>query len=82
MPNVRRVYLNDNIRTEHLKCRTCRTRVFLVKIEQDRDGDEVRTFGCPHCAVCRSVRLAPPAYARPSAELSRGTEPRDVLIRL
>lgn len=64
MPNKRRVYLNDNIRTEHLKCTMCRTQIYLVKIEQDRDGNEIRTFGCPHCSVCRSVRLETPSYAR------------------
>lgn len=58
MPNTPRVHLNDNVRTEHLKCPTCRTRIHLVKIEQARDGSETRIFGCPHCLAQRAVHLA------------------------
>lgn len=50
-------HLNDNIRTEHLKCSSCRTQIFLVSIVQDDDGAELRIFGCPHCARTRSLRL-------------------------
>ncbi len=59
MPGTRGAYLNDNIRTEHLKCSYCRTQVYLIKIEPDDEGGEIRTFGCPHCAASKSLRLAP-----------------------
>jgi hypothetical protein len=58
MPNTYRVYLNDNIRTAHLKCSACRTQIYLLEIEPERDGWETRIFGCPHCPAQRSVRLA------------------------
>lgn len=70
MPNTRRVYLNDNIRTEHLKCVACRTQIYLIKIEQERGGWETRTFGCPHCASRRSLRLAMPSRGRPALRLA------------
>ncbi len=60
MPSRRRAYLNDNIRTEHLKCSSCRTQSFLMKIETDGSGGEVRTFICPHCHARRLLRLTPP----------------------
>jgi DNA-directed RNA polymerase subunit RPC12/RpoP len=63
MPSRRRAYLNDNIRTEHLKCSNCRTQSFLVKIEPDGSGGEVRTFVCPHCEARRLLRLTPPKRA-------------------
>lgn len=69
MPGTRRVYLNDNIRTEHLKCSCCRTQVYLIKIEADDEGGEIRTFGCPHCATSKSLRLAPRRQRFASAEL-------------
>lgn len=59
MSRTDKAYLNDNIRTEHLKCSSCRTQIFLVKIEPSGDGGELRTFGCPHCRQTRSLRLAP-----------------------
>lgn len=59
MPSRRRAYLNDNIRTEHLKCSSCRTQSFLMKIESDDSGGEVRTFVCPHCQARRLLRLTP-----------------------
>jgi len=58
MPSRRRAYVNDNIRTEHLKCSTCRTRSLLLKIEPDDDGGEVRIFVCAHCDARQTVRLA------------------------
>jgi transposase-like protein len=60
MPWRRRAYQNDNIRTEHLKCSNCRTQSFLLKIEPDDCGGEVRTFVCPHCQARRLLRLTPP----------------------
>lgn len=60
MPFGRIAYLNDNIRTEHLKCSSCRTQSFLMKIEADGSGGEVRTFVCPHCQARRLLRLTPP----------------------
>lgn len=69
MPGTRRVYLNDNIRTEHLKCSCCRTQVYLIRIESDDEGGEVRTFGCPHCATSKSLRLAPRRHPLKPAEL-------------
>jgi DNA-directed RNA polymerase subunit RPC12/RpoP len=59
MPGTCGAYLNDNIRTEHLKCSYCRTQVYLIKIESDDEGGEIRTFGCPHCATSKSLRLTP-----------------------
>jgi hypothetical protein len=59
MLGTRRAHVNDNIRTEHLKCSGCKTQIYLVRIESDNDGSEIRTFGCPHCAQCRSIRLSP-----------------------
>lgn len=70
MPGTRRVYLNDNIRTEHLKCSCCRTQVYLIKIESDDEGGEIRTFGCPHCATSKSLRLAPRRPTLEPAELA------------
>ncbi|MGM4892076.1 hypothetical protein [Tardiphaga sp. 709] len=69
MPGTRRVHLNDNIRTEHLKCSGCRTQVYLIKIESDDEGGEIRTFGCPHCAASKSLRLAPRRQNLKPAEL-------------
>jgi sulfur transfer protein SufE len=66
MPGTRRIYLNDNVRTEHLKCSDCRTQIYLVKIEQDDEGAEVRTFGCPHCAHVKAIRLPRLATMRSS----------------
>ncbi|MET0970575.1 MAG: hypothetical protein ABWY18_15355 [Tardiphaga sp.] len=54
---------NDNIRTDHLKCDSCRTRVHLKRIEQS-DGNERRLFECAHCGSIKSVRLAAPAAPR------------------
>jgi hypothetical protein len=51
---------NDNIRTDHLKCDSCRTRVHLTRIEQC-DGNERRLFECAHCGAVKSLRLAAPA---------------------
>lgn len=51
---------NDNIRTDHLKCDSCRTRVHLTRIEQS-DGNERRLFECAHCGAVKSLRLAAPA---------------------
>ncbi len=53
-------YLNDNVRTVHLKCSACRTRVHLTKIESDDQGTEVRSFACPHCRAISTVRLSSP----------------------
>ena len=52
-------YLNDNVRTEHLKCSTCRTQIHLTSIETNPDGSEVRSFSCPHCAAISTLRLRP-----------------------
>jgi DNA-directed RNA polymerase subunit RPC12/RpoP len=72
MPGPRRVYLNDNVRTAHLKCSDCRTQIYLIKIEQDEDGAEVRTFGCPHCAHCKLIRLAPRLNLRGPVQIHSG----------
>jgi len=53
------LYVNDNIRTAHLKCVSCKTQIFLREIEPAEDGGEIRTFGCPHCQRARAVRLSP-----------------------
>ena len=70
MPATRRTYLNDNIRTEHLKCPRCRTQAYLYKIEPINGGGEVRTFACPHCHARRQLRLAaspqPPTVVPPA----------------
>ena len=58
MLGIGKAFLNDNIRTEHLKCSHCRTQIFLSGIDHE-DGGEVRTFGCPHCRRTREVRLTP-----------------------
>lgn len=50
-------YLNDNVRTGHLKCSNCKTRTYLTKIERDEDGAEVRSFACQHCAAVTRLRL-------------------------
>lgn len=60
MPATRMKYLNDNIRTEHLKCTRCRTQAFLHRIEPDAGEGEVRIFVCPHCQARRVLRLMTP----------------------
>lgn len=50
-------YVNDNVRTGHLKCANCKTRTYLTKIERGDDGAEVRSFACPHCAAVTRLRL-------------------------
>lgn len=50
-------YVNDNVRTGHLKCRNCKTRTDLTKIERDDNGCEVRSFACRHCNAVTSLRL-------------------------
>lgn len=52
-------YLNDNVRTEHLKCSNCRTQIHLTGIKLDPDGCEVRSFSCQHCAAVSKLRLRP-----------------------
>jgi len=49
-------FVNDNVRTAHLKCSNCNTRVQLTKIEVDEDGYELRRFQCSHCAAVSMVR--------------------------
>lgn len=63
MPFRRKAYLNDNIRTEHLKCSSCRTQSYLLDIESDGCGGEVRIFACPHCQARRALRIRPPTRA-------------------
>jgi transposase-like protein len=69
MPHTRQVHLNDNIRTEHLKCPICRTRTYLVQIESERDGSEIRFFGCPRCSAQRVVRVAASLAVRRGPDL-------------
>jgi hypothetical protein len=57
-------------RHEHLKCSYCRTQVYVIKIESDKDGGEIRTFGFPHCAASKSLRLAPRRQSLKPAELT------------
>ncbi len=51
---------NDNIRTDHLKCDSCRTRVYLKRIEQ-LEGAERRLFECAHCGSTKALRIDMPA---------------------
>jgi predicted RNA-binding Zn-ribbon protein involved in translation (DUF1610 family) len=30
-------------------CKTCGTKVFLIRIEPDKPGHDLRTFQCPEC---------------------------------
>lgn len=69
MPSRRKAYLNDNIRTEHLKCSNCRTQSHLLAIESDGRGGEVRTFACPNCQARRVLRLVPAPKPLPPALL-------------
>ena len=50
-------FVNDNVRTAHLKCSRCKTRVHLIRIETDEEGCEVRSFSCRHCADVSVVRF-------------------------
>lgn len=50
---------NDNIRTDHLKCDSCRTRSQLKSIDQF-DGFETRSFECTHCGAVKLVRVDQP----------------------
>ncbi|WP_398475015.1 hypothetical protein [Tardiphaga sp.] len=50
---------NDNIRTSHLKCDRCRTRIKLKAIDQF-DGFETRSFSCDHCGAVKLVRVDQP----------------------
>jgi hypothetical protein len=50
---------NDNIRTDHLKCDSCRTRVHLKRIEQF-EGVERRLFECAHCGSTKALRIDMP----------------------
>ena len=56
-------YVNDNVRTEHLKCSRCRTQIQLTGIETDPEGCEVRSFSCQHCAAVSKLRLCRPSDA-------------------
>lgn len=63
MPDYYGRFLNDNIRTEHLKCESCRTQIFLTRIERPNKVLEVRTFQCPHCTRTRTLHInCPEAY--------------------
>jgi hypothetical protein len=53
-------HLNDNVRTAHLKCSSCKTRVHLSTIETDAEGFEVRSFACLNCAAISTIRLRKP----------------------
>jgi hypothetical protein len=55
---------NDNIRTSHLKCDRCRTRIELKSIEQF-EGFETRSFQCSHCHAVKTVRVDQPATFMP-----------------
>lgn len=72
MPGTRRAYLNDNIRTEHLKCSGCRTQVYLLRIEPDEVGGETRIFCCPHCQGLRAMHVEPlrPRASEPALAVS------------
>lgn len=50
-------FMNDNVRTGHLKCSSCGTRTYLAKIERDEEGREVRSFACQHCNAVTTLRL-------------------------
>ena len=50
---------NDNIRTSHLKCDSCRTRIQLKSIDQF-DGFETRSFSCDYCGAVKLVRVNKP----------------------
>ena len=69
------LFANDNIRTGHLKCDHCRTRVHLKRIEQ-LDGCESRSFECSHCGAVKSLQIttvvaaAAPVFNRRSTDRS------------
>ena len=50
-------FQNDNVRTAHLKCTSCKTQVHLTKVEIDETGCEIRSFMCGHCASISVVRF-------------------------
>ena len=50
-------FMNDNVRTGHLKCASCGTRTYLAKIQRDEEGCEVRSFACQHCHAVAELRL-------------------------
>jgi len=56
-------YANDNVRTKHLKCSGCNTRTYLIKIERDDIGREIRSFACQHCAAISALHLPSPTNA-------------------
>jgi DNA-directed RNA polymerase subunit RPC12/RpoP len=70
MPGTRRAYFNDNIRTEHLKCSSCRTQVYLIKIELDDAGGETRVFSCPHCSSLRALHIERHIVRREAIDLT------------
>ena len=59
MPPRMSVYGNDNIRTPHLKCTSCKTQVFFKGISHS-ESCEVRLFVCPHCEEITSLRIKLP----------------------
>jgi hypothetical protein len=59
MRKLAKLFSNDNIRTDHLKCDRCRTRVHLKSIEQS-DGVECRVFECARCGSAKALRLDAP----------------------
>lgn len=57
MPDGNRPFLNDNLRTPHLKCNRCQTQVSLERIDLLEDGSESRTFRCGHCDAISTLRV-------------------------
>ena len=50
-------FVNDNVRTAHLKCQDCKTQVQLAEIATDDEGHEVRSFHCRHCKNVSAIRF-------------------------
>ena len=57
MPDGNKPFLNDNLRTPHLKCDRCQMQVFLERIDRLTDGSELRTFRCGHCDAISTLRI-------------------------
>ena len=62
-------FMNDNVRTAHLKCPACKTRTHLTGIETDDDGREVRNFTCQRCGSVN--RLVLPGASQAVESLAR-----------
>lgn len=57
MADGNRPYINDNIRTPHLKCDRCKTQVFLERIDRLAERTELRIFRCGNCNATSTIRI-------------------------